>query len=69
MVFKPRKCYYLRINKNIANESIELGNKVVHAKAVHKLPRYNNRHGFKLSKPYTVNYKNNYSKVKCFYQS
>ena len=33
MVLNPEKCHYLIINKHIrgANESIELGNKALHA--------------------------------------
>ena len=48
MVLKSRKCHYLVINKDIANESIELGGKILHAESGQKLL------GFKLSKPYKV---------------
>ena len=33
MILNLRKCHYLMINKNIANESIELGMKTFHAEA------------------------------------
>ena len=37
MVLNPGKYHYLVINKNIANESIELGEKILHAEAKQKL--------------------------------
>ena len=37
MVLNPGKCYYLIINKDIANECIELGKKTLHAEAEQKL--------------------------------
>ena len=37
MVLNPGKCHYLIINKDIANESIELGKKTLHAEAEQKL--------------------------------
>ena len=37
MVLNPQKCHYLIINKDIANESIELGKKTLHAEAEQKL--------------------------------
>ena len=37
MVLNPGKCHYLVINKDIANESIELGEKILHAEAEQKL--------------------------------
>ena len=37
MVLNPEKCYYLIINKCIANESIELGDKILHAEDKQKL--------------------------------
>ena len=37
MVLNPEKCHYLIINKDIANESIKLGKKTLHAKAEPKL--------------------------------
>ena len=37
IVLNPRKCHYLITNKDIANESIELGKKSLHAKAEDKL--------------------------------
>ena len=37
MVLNPEKCHYLIINKNTANESIELGNKTLHAEVEQKL--------------------------------
>ena len=37
MVLNPGKCHYLIINKNIANESIELGKKTINAEAEQKL--------------------------------
>ena len=37
MVLNPEKCHYLIINKDIANESIKLGKKNLHAKAEQKL--------------------------------
>ena len=37
MVLNPEKCHYLTINKDITNESIELGKKTLHAKAEQKL--------------------------------
>ena len=37
MVLNPEKCHYLTINKDIINESIELGKKSLHAKAEQKL--------------------------------
>ena len=33
MILNLRKCHYLIINKDIANESIELGMKTFHAEA------------------------------------
>ena len=36
MALNPRKCYYLIINKDIINESIELGEKILHTKAEQK---------------------------------
>ena len=36
MVLNPGKCHYLIINKDIANESIELGKKTLHAEAKQK---------------------------------
>ena len=37
MVLNPGKCHYLIINKDIANESIELGEETLHAEAEQKL--------------------------------
>ena len=37
MVLNSGKCHYLIINKDIANESIELGKKTLHAEAGQKL--------------------------------
>ena len=37
MVLNLGKCYYLVINKDIANESIELGEKILYAEAEQKL--------------------------------
>ena len=37
IVLNPRKCHYLIINKDIVDESIELGKKTLHAKAEDKL--------------------------------
>ena len=37
MILNPEKCHQLIINKSIANESIELGNKSLHAEAEQKL--------------------------------
>ena len=37
MVLNLRKCHYLKINKDIINESIELGEKILHAEAEQKL--------------------------------
>ena len=37
MVLNPGKCHYLIINKDIINESIELGEKILHAEAEQKL--------------------------------
>ena len=37
MVLNPGKCHYLIINKDIANESIELGKETLHAEAEQKL--------------------------------
>ena len=37
MVLNSGKCHYLIIDKDIANESTELGNKVLHAEAEQKL--------------------------------
>ena len=37
MVLNPGKCHYLVRNKDICNESIELGKKILHAKAEQKL--------------------------------
>ena len=37
MVLTPAKKHYLLINKDIANESIELSKKTVHAEAEQKL--------------------------------
>ena len=37
MFLNPEKCHYLIINKSIANESIELGKKTLHAEAKQKL--------------------------------
>ena len=37
MVLNPGKCHYLIINKDITNESIELGKKTLHAEAEQKL--------------------------------
>ena len=33
MVLNPGKCHYLIINKDITNESIDLGEKILHAEA------------------------------------
>ena len=37
MILNPGKCHYLIIDKDIANESIELGNKALHAEGEQKL--------------------------------
>ena len=37
MVLNPEKCHYLLINKGIGNESVQLGNRVLHAEAEQKL--------------------------------
>ena len=37
MVLNPRECHHLLINKDIANESNELGKKILHAEAEQKL--------------------------------
>ena len=37
MILNPGKCHYLIINKDIANESIELGKNNLHAEAEQKL--------------------------------
>ena len=37
MVLNPGKCHQLKPNKDIANESIALGKKILHAKAGQKL--------------------------------
>ena len=37
MVLNPEKCLQLIINKEISNESIELGNKTLYAEAEQKL--------------------------------
>ena len=37
MVLNLRKCHYLIINKDIINESIEFGEKTLHAEAEQKL--------------------------------
>ena len=37
MVLNLGKCHYVIINKDIANESIELGKKTLHAQAEQKL--------------------------------
>ena len=37
MVLNPGKCHYLIINKDIISESIELGEKILHAEAEQKL--------------------------------
>ena len=37
MVLNPGKCHYLIINKDITNESIELGKKTLHVQAEQKL--------------------------------
>ena len=37
MVLNPGKCHYLVINKDINNESIELGEKILYAEAEQKL--------------------------------
>ena len=37
MVLNRGKCHYLIINKDIINESIELGEKILHAEAEQKL--------------------------------
>ena len=37
MVLNPGKCHYLIINKDITNESIELGKKTLHVQAGQKL--------------------------------
>ena len=55
MVLNPGKCHYLVINKDITNESIELGKKILHAEAEQKL------HGIIIDKdlkPYKVDHKN-----------
>ena len=39
MVLNLGKCHYLIINKDITNESIELGKKTLHAEAEQKLLR------------------------------
>ena len=36
-ILNPRNCHYLIINKDIANESIELGKKTLHAETEQKL--------------------------------
>ena len=46
MVRNTGKCHYLIINKDRANESIELGKNTLHAE------------GFNISEPYIVSYKN-----------
>ena len=38
MVLNPRKCHYLVINKDITNESIQLGEEILHTEAEQKLP-------------------------------
>ena len=45
------------IHKSITNQSIELDKKTLNAEVEQKL--YNNRWGFKLSKTYKVDHKNN----------
>ena len=37
MILNPGKCHYLVINKGIANESFELGEKILYAEAEQKL--------------------------------
>ena len=37
MVLNPGKCHYLVINKDITNESIELGEKILNAETEQKL--------------------------------
>ena len=37
MVLNPGKCHYLIVNKDITNESVELGKKTLHAAAEQKL--------------------------------
>ena len=37
MVLNPGKCYYLIINKDIINESAELGERILHAEAEQKV--------------------------------
>ena len=54
-------------NKHIANESIELGKKSLHAEAEQKLLGIILDRDL-LSKPYKVDYKNNQLKVKCLDQ-
>ena len=61
-VLNPGKCHYLIINKDIANESIELGKKTLHAEAEQKLL------GIIIDKD--LNFQSHKkSRVKCPYQS
>ena len=59
MVLNPGKCHYLIINKDITNESIELGKKTLHAEAEQKLL------GIMIDKDLNFQVQ---SKVKCSYQ-
>ena len=68
MVLNPKNCHYLVIIKDISNESIELGETILHSEVEQK-PWYNNIQGSKLSKSYKVDHKNSQSKVKYPYQS
>ena len=71
MVLNPQKCHYLIINKDIANESIELGKKTLHAEAEQKLLGIiiDKDLNFQSHTKIIKDYKNSQSKVKCPYQS
>ena len=58
MVLNPGKCHYLVINKDITNESIELGEKVLHAEAEQKLLGIIIDKDLHHSKPFKVHHKN-----------
>ena len=58
MILNLGKFQYLVINKDIPNESIELGKKTLHAQAKQKLLGIIIDNNFKLSKSYKVDYKN-----------
>ena len=62
MVLNPGKCHYLIVNKDITNESVELGKKTLHAAAEQKL--------LSIIIDQDLNFQGHTrSKVKCPYQS